>query len=256
MKNPCNVRRGASLAVLVGALATCGACHNASSQHVLNPGWNEIPPGPSPIVEETRPVSGVTGVVRDGVGRLFVRQGGAESLLIRTEENILPFITTDQQGGSLVVGFEDGTSYHGQSSAIEFHLTVVNLDSVELSGAGNVTASSFTADRLSVVHTGVGSIRLSDLNANRLELTHSGLGTVELGGAVQQQTMLLGGMGQCDARDLASAEADVTILGTGSATVRVSDRLDARIDGSGSVYYIGDPVVQRTGHGSGSVEPL
>ena len=225
----------APAALIVVAAGLC-ACHGADPHHFVNPGGNEIPPGPSPVVEQTYPVSGVRDAVLDGVGQLFIQQGGTETLLVRTQQHILPFIEVEQQGGRLVMGFEDGTSYQGQVSAIEFHLTVVDLEGAELHGTGQISLSGIDVDMLSLVHSGVGGI--------------------DLAGVVQQQSVVLGGVGDYDARHLDSAVADVRILGTGSATVRVSDRLDARIDGTGSVYYFGDPVVQRTGNGPGSVERI
>jgi len=244
------------LAMLGPVLALLGACHEASSQHFLTPGGNEIPPGSSVVVEETRPVSGVTEVVLSGAGFVFIHQGAMESLRVRTEERIMPYITTRQYGGRLTLGFVDGTSHSGEASAIEFHLTVHDLELVELSGVGRMTVTDIDSGRLSIVHNGVGSVNLSGLTATELDVSRTGLGEIDVAGAVQRQTVTLGGQGAYAARDLHSVEAGVTIRSSGSATVRVSDRLDARIDGSGSVYYLGNPVVHRTGSGSGSVTPI
>lgn len=249
-----SIARAASAAMPLVAVLAIGACHETN--HVLNPDWNAIPPGPSPVVEETRPATGIDEVVLDGVGRVYVRQGGSESLRIRTEQHILPFIRTEMSGGRLVLGFDEGTSYQGQAASIEFHVTVLDLERAELSGVGLISVSSLDADRLALVHTGVGTIEVHGLAATRLDATRSGVGEINVSGAVQQQSVVLGGVGAYEARNLSSAQAEVTIAAAGSATVRVSDRLDARIDGAGSVYYFGNPVVQRTGHGSGSVVPM
>jgi hypothetical protein len=250
-----SIAKGASTVAIIAAISAFGACDDATPGPVMNPGGNVIPPRPSPVVEEPRAVSGFSGVVLDGVGHVFVQQGGMESLRIRTEELILPYLTTEVRGGQLVLGFRPGTSYRGEASAIEFHLTVANLERVELRGAGMIRASNIDTNRLSLALTGAGTIDLPDLTASRVDATQTGVGTTTVSGAVQQQSVVLGGVGDYDARHLDSVEAEITILAAGSATVRVSDRLDARIDGMGSVYYIGDPVVQRTGHGSGSVVP-
>jgi hypothetical protein len=47
--------------------------------------------------------------------------------------------------------------------------------------------------------------------------------------------------------------ADVRIGSGGSATVRVQDHLSATINGSGNVYYLGDPIVESSISGSGGV---
>jgi hypothetical protein len=254
MKFRSSFAKGVLAAAIVAVTFASGGCDDDPVQHVINP--NTIPPGPSPVVEEMRPVSGVSGVVLDGVGHVYVRQSGTESLRVRTEEHILPFIRTEMQGGQLVIGFVEGTSYHGQASVIEFDLTVVDLDRVELSGAGQISLTNVSTDQLSLVHSGTGTIDLNGLAATRLEATRSGTGTIVASGSVQQQSVVLDGVGNYDARNLDSATAEITIRAIGSATVQVSERLEARIDGSGSVYYIGDPIVQRTGNGSGSVRPV
>ena len=254
MKFQTRFAKGALAAAITAFMFASGGCDDDVLRHVVTP--STIPPGPSPVVEEVRPVSGVQGVVLEGVGHLIVRQGGSESLRVRTEERILPFIKTEMVGGQLMIGFVEGTSFQGQAMTIEFDLTVANLNHVELRGAGQLDASNISTNQLTLVHTGAGTINLSGLVATRLEATHSGVGDVFVAGAVQQQSIVLDSVSAYDTRNLDSAVAEVTILARGSATVRVRERLDARIEGSGSVYYFGDPVVQRTGNGIGSVQAI
>lgn len=64
------------------------------------------------------------------------------------------------------------------------------------------------------------------------------------------------GSGRYEAADLESAEVEVRISGTGSATIRERECLNANISGSGSVRYIGRPAVWQTTSGSGKVEPI
>jgi hypothetical protein len=109
---------------------------------------------------------------------------------------------------------------------------------------------------MSLVHTGIGRLEVFNLNGGLLEVTHSGVGDVQVSGAVQQQSVALNSAAAYEAQDLQSAEASVAIRNSGSATVRVSDRLDAAITGTGSVYYIGSPVVTRTGNGTGTVQRI
>ena len=100
---------------------------------------------------------------------------------------------------------------------------------------------------------GLGEVDLAGLDLPRLTVAHDGPGSVSASGSVSSLDVALNGMGAYDGRWLTSREADVAIGGSGSATISVRDRLTARISGSGHVYYLGDPVVTRTGGGSGSV---
>jgi hypothetical protein len=242
-----------TLVLAVGLLGlTSMSCSNATSDHVLG---SDVVHGSGVVAEESRTVGGITGVELAGIGTLYVEQGGAESLRIIAEDNLIQYLETESRGGTLVVRTRHGYDLR-PSREIEYHLVVSNLQRAELRGAGGIRGSALTGNRLSLVLNGVGGIEFSNLDLTQVEVTSSGVGSVRLGGTVQTQSVVLGGLGSHEARDLQSAEANVTIRSGGSATVRVSDRLTARIDGGGSVYYIGNPVVTTSGNGSGSVVPI
>jgi hypothetical protein len=244
-----------ALVAVVAALSLT-ACTDVSPKVVAGPGPGSFPPGDGgPVVERERPVSGVSGVVLAGVGDVYVRQGGSTSLRIRAEEQIHEYIRTDVVGGMLVIQFVDGSTFHN-GSPIEYHLTVPELRHAEITGVGRIVGSGISTDELTLILNGVGELDLSGLNVTRLEVSMSNLGDVRLDGVAQTQSVSVGGRGDYRAGGLASSTAGVTIGSGGSATVRVSDRLEATIDGSGSVYYLGSPLVERDGYGSGTVEQI
>ena len=192
------------------------------------------PAGPgSGTVTETRPVSGVTGVELSTFGDLYLEQTGTESLTIEAEAGVLPQLTSDVSGGVLRLGVAPGTTVR-TSRPVVYRLTVATLDSVAVTGAGDLAASN--------------------LRTGRLTVEVSGAGGAALAGAVDSQAVAVSGSGTYDGEDLQSATAEVTVEGTGDAVVRVSDRLDATVSGTGSVEYIGDPQVTTDISGVGSVE--
>ncbi|MDN5929957.1 MAG: DUF2807 domain-containing protein [Pseudonocardia sp.] len=182
---------------------------------------------------ESRDVSGFTGVELTSVGDLRIEQTGTESLTIEAAPDVLPQLTSEVAGGVLRLGVVPGASIE-TDVPIVYRLTVDTLDSLTVSGAGDVTAP--------------------DLRADRLTVEISGAGDVTLGGTVDSQVVTISGAGDYDAEDLQSATAEITVDGAGGAVVRVSDRLDATVDGVGSVEYIGDPQVTEDVSGVGSVE--
>jgi hypothetical protein len=72
-------------------------------------------------------------------------------------------------------------------------------------------------------------------------------------GRVTSQHVSIPGSGTYLGPQLASREAEVTLAGSGTAVVRVSDRLHAEIGGTGTVQYIGTPVVERNITGVGTI---
>ena len=80
-----------------------------------------------------------------------------------------------------------------------------------------------------------------------------GVGSVQISGRADTQEIELGGLASYDAGDLRSSRARVSVFGSGSATVRVTEHLTASISGSGSIYYFGDPEVNGSVTGSGRI---
>jgi hypothetical protein len=205
------------------------------------------------VAEENRTVSGFTSATFATEGSLTIEPGAQEALLVRAEDNLLPYLLSEVQGGTLVMRTENGVDLQ-PTRPIEFYLTVVDLDEFVFAGVGDVDLLNMTTAQLTLTSAGVGSIECSNLDAVGLDVTLAGVGDVTIAGQVDEQTIMIAGVGDYEAGDLASREATVTISSSSSATVRVSDRLVVTITGNGSVYYIGDPVVESTITGTGRVE--
>lgn len=243
-----------ALITIVLMLGASVACTEVSARGPMFSGDDWIP-GTGQVTEQTHPVSSVSGLIFEGVGIVHLQQGGFEQLRVRAEEQVHERLRIEMQGGNLMIGFQPGTSVQN-SSAIEFFLTVSDLSRIEMSGVGSIQANSLSAGDLTLIKHGLGDIELLGLNANRVDVTKSGLGAVRLAGQATRQFLSLEGMGDYNATGLQTQEAYLTLRDSSSARVQVSDRLDAAIHGSGSVYYYGNPAITRTGSGSGSVVAL
>jgi hypothetical protein len=241
-------RSSVALLLVAGAMLLAAACSDSDRIFHSTPG---VVHGDGNVVEESRAIGACSSLDHGGVGIVQIQQGVGEQLRVRAEENLLDYLNTDMQGGELVI-WKDGVTLLN-TRPIEYDLTVVDLDRVALTGAGQIQASNLDTGPLALKLSGAGNIELVDLNAPRLDVDASGVGDVILSGSVQEQTIRLRGMGNYDGRDLTSAMADVQIAYGGSATVRVQDHLTVTINGSGNVYYIGNPIVDSSINGSGAV---
>ena len=194
--------------------------------------------GSGVVEEEQRAVSGFNRVTFEGIGQLVISQGDQEELFVEAEDNILPRITTRVRGQTLEIGF-DADRWENiirPTRPIRYVLTVTDLESVFLSGLGNVD--------------------VQDLDVERLDVTLSGAGSISVSGSVGEQDVNVSGAGAYDAGDLQSETADINLSGAGSATVWVSESLDVNVTGLGSVSYYGDPAVQQSISGLGKVQSL
>ena len=200
---------------------TMGAC--------AGPGLTQ---GSGHVRSESRTVQGFDQVVLTGSGELTITQGGAESLTIEAEDNILPLLRSDVSGGRLTLGGKDNAGFSA-TQPIRYKLAVKDLRAVSVSGSGDATAAQLKTDRFTV-----------DI---------SGSGSLSVAGSADLQKVTISGSGAYNAPDFATKETQITISGSGHAVVKASDRLDATVSGSGEALYVGAPQVTSHVSGSGSV---
>jgi hypothetical protein len=232
--------------------------------------------GSGRVEEEERLVRGFTGVELATFGNLDIRLGDEEALRIEAEDNLLPYFETEVRNGILEISSRPGVALRNRR-AVNFYLTAVELDTIRISGSGDVTAPDLEAGQFSVRISGSGNLEMEDLDADGLEVRISGSGDTAIedlraealevditgsgsldiaGGEVEEQGITIRGSGKYRARRLDSAEAEGRISGSGDATVQVRDRLKVNVSGSGDVRYVGSPDVDRSVTGSGDVEQI
>ena len=199
---------------------------------------------------EMREIKDVHQVALHGAGTLHIAQGDVESLSIEAEPKVVSRIETTVKDGKLTI--QPDRSFKTREP-IDYWLAVKQLDSIELSGAGNVEADALSAESFRLAVDGASVVNIGKLTATDLAVTASGNANTTLAGEVDSQTVSLSGAGSYSAADLASRIASVTVDGAGKATVRVSESLDAQVSGVGVIEYIGDPTVNQSIRGVGRV---
>ncbi len=214
--------------------------------------------GSGKLVTSNRPVSGFTSLLFAGIGDVTIIQGATESLKIEAEDNIMDKIVTTVKSGQLYIGFEreNWQDLVNPTKGIKFTLTVKNLNSIELSGAGSITAPSFKADKLTIQVGGGGGINLAKLEAASITVNMSGAGNVELKGKVTDLSATLSGVGNFACGDLQVVNAKVNVTGAGGSTIWARDNLNVSITGAGSVGYYGTPKLIKTVTGLGVLNEL
>jgi hypothetical protein len=210
--------------------------------------------GSGRLVTESRQIQGVERISFTSSGTLILTQGDRESLTVETDENVMRYVKTEVQGGTLTLGTKSGAIV--SPTRLTFTLTVKDLDGITATGSGDVGAERFDADRLAIETTGSGGVRIDDLTARDLSVRITGSGDVDLAGQAREQEVTLTGSGTYRAADLRSERATVKTTGSGGATVWVAESLDARTTGSGSIEYHGTPRTSAKSTGSGKVRGL
>jgi len=236
------------LAILILAALVLSACGTV----VLQGNRNAVR-GSGKVVEETRAVSGVTGVELATLGTLNIKVGDTESLLIKAEDNLMEHIETEVIGGKLRIGTPDNVNLDPKRS-VKYTLTVTSLDTIVISSSGDIQAPDLEAGKFSITIRSSGNLEMGVLNADTLEVDISSSGNLDIGGGqVKTQNITINGSGKYKAKDLESEDAEVNINSSGSATIWVLDSLKANLGSSGDLRFRGNPTLDATANSSGKV---
>ncbi len=203
------------------AAILCGSC--------IRPGVE----GSGNVITESREVSDFNEIVLGGTGRVVVDVTGTESLTIEAEDNIMPFLETRVSNGRLRLETNRSIS---PTVEIVYTITAETLDGLVISGSGVVEAEAVDSTDFRVDISGSGDVVV--------EGTLSGLLSVSISGS-----------GEFDGESLTAPEGQVDVSGSGNAVVNITDDLDVSVSGSGEVQYLGEPNVESSVSGSGTVTP-
>lgn len=184
---------------------------------------------------ESRPIFGVELVKLNGTGNVQIVQGDEDSLIIRTDDNLLRYITTTISGSTLVIDIKDNTNLD-PSDKITYLLVLKNFRGCQLNGSGSISATGMETPESSIVINGAGNIDCS--------------------GSADTLTAEINGTGNLDASGLETLDTTVRLSGAGDITVRAKDTLKICISGVGDVSYYGSPIVDRNISGMGDITCL
>jgi hypothetical protein len=214
--------------------------------------------GSGNVVSEVRDVEGFTKIQLDGIGNLYITQGGKESLEIQAEDNILPTLTSEIRGETLVLGFEKQNWSRNviPTEGINYYLNVIDLEEITFNGLGDMEAQNLTTSNLTIEIIGAGNINIADLNANQLTIKISGAGSIEINGEVDSQKVTIDGTGGYKAANLKTRSTIIDINGLGNSTIWATDILDISVDGGGSIDYYGSPSITQEINGLGDITSL
>jgi hypothetical protein len=221
-------------------------------------GFGERIEGSGNIITEDRAVSDFTRVEILGSGELIVTQGDHYALTVETDDNLMEYVKTEVQGRTLKLSFtEEARNKNLQPTrGFVFRVTLPDLEDLVVAGSADISAERLESERLAIIISGSGDVRIDELISDDLTVQIIGSGDIEIAGVAAQQSFSILGSGSIDTGDLRGETVDVTIPGSGSATVWATDELRVTIAGSGNVGYYGSPTVTHSILGTGNISSL
>lgn len=241
MKNPPHTR----LMLLMSILYLTLSCTDASA--VI---------GTGKITTEIRQVSQFDAIDLRSHANVEIKKGRSFKVEVSDYENLLPYLTLENSGSTLVIGVKRNSRIINSKTKISITMPDP-LYSINIKGSGNFHLNSPFNDLTSILISGSGDIN-SDIpvQLNKLVVKIMGSGNVELKGSATEIDASIAGSGNILLSQLNTASAECLIMGSGDIEIKVIESLSARINGSGNIRYAGNPVSNIKVNGSGRIEKL
>jgi Putative auto-transporter adhesin, head GIN domain len=167
---------------------------------------------------EGRPIGPVSAIHSDGAFAMAVEIGPISKLTIETDKNIMPIIKTTFSNGRLDIYSDQSYSVDGR---IKITVSSPNINEISASGSNQIQGAGFTGGPLSIALNGSNSATLA--------------------GKLATLTCVMSGANHLAAQQLMADSANVTLNGSGNASVNVRQQIVAQISGAGSVTVYGNP---------------
>lgn len=208
-----------SLLVLMSLAA---GCHNGLLNRVSGSG-NRL--------KQKRDVASFNSISYDGAFDVDIVCQQPVSLEIEGDDNILPLVGTEVSNNVLHI---KNLSSYSVSTPVKLKISVPNLEGVAINGAGK--------------------IEVTGLKNDKFEIDSNGAPTIRVSGETKVVDIDTNGAGKIDTHKLRAAKAIVDTKGVSRVDVHAADQLDVTVSGPSKVIYEGNPVVNKTVNGPGSVE--
>lgn len=206
--------------------------------------------GSGNVISEQRDLPPFNEISLRGTGNLILTQGDNQFIEIRTDDNIMPLITTEVKGRKLIIAMKGNII---RSTELTFDISIPEIKGLYVSGSGNIEGNeTIRCEDIDIKVSGSGKVNLF-LNAEDIASQISGSGTIILEGNAVELKVKISGSGNLDAEGLRCEDASVKVSGSGSCSVNAALKLDVKVSGSGNVYYWGNPDISTKVSGSGSV---
>ena len=239
----------AALALLTALPATCTAWEWSWGGKSATASGN--------VKTETRDVTGFTGISLSLPAKVTIKQGNKEGLTIEADDNFLPLIETVVERGELRIRpIEKNMNFKGRSMKLNITVDAINIESLSVSGSGDIIAAQLNSPTLKTSIAGSGDVNIKALTADSVKASIAGSGDLNLGGSAKEFEASIAGSGTVQADRLKAKSVSLKIAGSGDATVWATDTMKLSIAGSGDVKYWGDAKVTQSVAGSGSIKRL
>jgi len=207
-------------------------------------GWNNGISGNGHVVDETRDVSGFTGVhVSTGID-VILSEGDHFDVRVEADENLMEIILTELNGNMLVVKTDRVNIRNAKSKKV--YVTMPGLENLKISSAGDCEGMTpFHCEDLRISISSAGDLSL-EVEAETIHLDISSSGDARIWGSTRELDANLSSAGDLHAFELIAEKVHVDVSSAGDARVFATDEISMNASSAGNVYYKGDAQVTQS----------
>lgn len=191
--------------------------------------------------KETRDVGTFREISYRVSGKLFLRQGSPQKVVLEGNSETLQEIQTDLNGDKLIIESRDNNRWftwgNDSRDRVNVYITVENINGIYVSGSGDLLAETIIkSDNLDLRVSGSGSMELQVDLSGDLEANISGSGDLKVKGNCRDMSSKVSGSGRLYIANSISGTAKFGLSGSGKVLAAGKAQLvKANVSGSGKV---------------------
>ncbi len=168
-------------------------------------------------------------------------QGNEQKITISAQKEILAILKQNVVDNTWHIGLESG-SYSFKK--VYIYITLPSISEIYNDGSGDIlTDVAFTnLENLKISVDGAGDIHFNG-TPKHVDLLIDASGDILLKGGTNTIDAVIDGSGSLSAFDFSVQNATIKVTASGDGELQVSNNLDVMINGSGDVFYKGDPTI-------------
>jgi Putative auto-transporter adhesin, head GIN domain len=204
--------------------------------------------GAGKIVSEQRNCKNFNAVINDLPGDVHItcKADTGYSCKISAQENILKLIECSIEKDELLIRIKR-TARITTMEGIVVEITMPTIKGLKMLGSGNALIDgNAISENLLCAMMGSGNIKVLGATIGKLRADITGSGNIDFENCTSQKAeYALKGSGKINANNAPSDSVRAIVAGSGSIDCMAVKVLDAEINGSGNITYLGKPSVIR-----------
>lgn len=174
---------------------------------------------------------------------LFLKQGDAEKVVVKADEDIIDDIVTRVKDGVLKIYMKEkhGWSWKNWNHKRDVYVTVIEIDGLKASSGSDIESEGMLVQKNMKIKASSGSDVDLELKADKVMLETSSGSDAKLVGRANYLEASSSSGSDLNASDFEVKECRVSASSGSDASVFVTERIKADASSGGDIYYRGNP---------------